>query len=216
MFDFKGALAAIVMGAIVSFLGYITWLLLLIVFAIASHLATKYKFEYKKAHKYQEGEKGERKISNVVYAGSIGVVIAIGNFVSPLRLPYFLLFAAAFAAITADTFGSELGTLDSKTYLITTFRRTTTGINGGISFLGEVAALVGSLIIAISYSLMSVNGIIVYDLIAITTAGFISCQIDSILGAVFENKGKLSKGQVNFLASLSSVLIALPFFLLIH
>jgi Predicted membrane protein len=119
-------------------------------------------------------------------------------------------------AITADTFGSELGTLDSKTYLITTFQRTTTGINGGISFLGEVAALVGSLIIAISYSLMSVNGIIVYDLIAITTAGFISCQIDSILGAVFENKGKLSKGQVNFLASLSSVLIALPFFLLIH
>ncbi|MGP6206857.1 DUF92 domain-containing protein [Cuniculiplasma sp. SKW3] len=215
MFDFKGALAAIGMGAIVSFLGYITWLLLLIVFAISSHLVTKYRFDYKKSHKYQEGERGERKISNVIYAGSIGIVIAIANFVSPFKFPYFLLFAAAFAAITADTFGSEIGTLDSKTYMITTLKRTTTGINGGISLLGELAALTGSLIIAICYSLMSVNRIIVYDLISITIAGFLSCQIDSILGAVFENKGKLSKGQVNFIASLSSVLIALPFFLVI-
>ncbi|MCL4344824.1 MAG: DUF92 domain-containing protein [Candidatus Thermoplasmatota archaeon] len=216
MFDFKGALAAVAMGAVVSFLGYITWLILLIIFASASHIVTRYRFSYKKEHRYQEGEQGERKISNVIYAGSIGIIVAIANFVSPLHLPYFLLFAAAFAAITADTFGSEIGTLDSNTYLITTMKRTVTGINGGISFLGEVAALLGSVIIALCYSLMSINGRILDDFLAIALAGFISCQIDSILGAVFENRNKLSKGQVNFLASLSSVLIALPFFIYIH
>ena len=38
--------------------------------------------------------------------------------------------------------------------------------------------------------------------------GFIGCQIDSILGALFENQGKLGKQQVNFLSILIATLLA--------
>ncbi len=216
IFDLKGAIAAVVLGAVVSFLGYITWLILLIIFALSSHIVTKYRFQYKKEHKYQEGELGERRIGNVVYAGAIGLIVAVANFISPYHLPYFLLFSASFAAIAADTFASEIGTLDSNTYMITTFKRTNTGINGGVSVLGEIAALAGASIIGLSYSLMSINQHVYLDFLAITIAGFISCQVDSLLGALFENDGKLSKGQVNFLASFSAILFVIPFFAYIH
>ena len=66
-------------GLAVSFLGSIRWLILLLIFAVFSHLATKAYFDLKQKNKLQEGEKGERKMSNVFYAGITGLVIAFLN-----------------------------------------------------------------------------------------------------------------------------------------
>jgi uncharacterized protein (TIGR00297 family) len=211
LFDLKGSIGAVAVGAIVAFAANINWLLLLIVFAVVSHLVTKFKFEFKRDNKYQEGTKGERRISNVIYAGLIGVVIAVSSLVIPYKFPFFILFAAAFASITADTFASEIGVLDQRTYLITTFRRTTTGINGGISTLGEIAALIGSFSIAISYTILTRSPSWFGPFLLILISGFLGCQVDSLLGALLENRNKLSKGQVNLSASLFSVLICIPF-----
>jgi uncharacterized protein (TIGR00297 family) len=101
-------------------------------------------FEMKKAKKLQEGEQGERTTSNVLYAGIIGLALACINFAHTLlhSLPfdYFELFAISFSVINSDTFASELGVVDKNVYMITTFKRTTPGINGGVSLTGEIAA----------------------------------------------------------------------------
>jgi uncharacterized protein (TIGR00297 family) len=211
IFDLKGGIAALLLGIVVDFAGYFTWLILLLIFALISFAATRYRFEEKKKIKMQEGEKGERKIRNVLYAGIIGGAIAIFHFADPFLLRYFELFAISFAVVTADTFGSEIGVLDPNVIMITTLRKTQRGINGGISVLGEIAALAGAFIIALSYIILKIGDISLMALIIITFFGFIGCQIDSILGALLENKGKLSKGQVNFLSILFTIFIAIPF-----
>ena len=97
LFDFKGSVAALILGFIVAFLGSLQWLILLIIFAVVSHFATKAFFQLKKSRKLQEGVAGERKISNVVYAGIIAIFISSANFTSIItRFPsfhYFTLFS---------------------------------------------------------------------------------------------------------------------------
>ncbi|MCI4337829.1 MAG: hypothetical protein L3J72_00785, partial [Thermoplasmata archaeon] len=43
-------------------------------------------------------------------------------------------------------------------------------------------------------------------------AGFLGCQVDSLLGALLENRGWLTKGSTNFLGMLSSIVFALLLF----
>lgn len=211
IFDLKGGIVALVLGIVVDFAGYFTWLILLLVFALISFAVTRYRFDEKKKIKMQEGKKGERKIKNVFYAGIIGGAIAAFHMADPFLLKYFELFAISFAVVTADTFGSEIGVLDPKVIMITTLKKTERGINGGISVLGEIAALTGAFIIGLCYVILKIGDVSMIALVIITFFGFIGCQIDSILGALLENKGKLSKGQVNFLSILFTVIIAIPF-----
>ena len=42
----------------------------------------------------------------------------------------------------------------------------------------------------------------------ITTIGWLGCQVDSVLGALLENKGYIGKHTVNFLATLSGAVMA--------
>ncbi|MHB1708446.1 MAG: DUF92 domain-containing protein [Thermoplasmataceae archaeon] len=207
IFDLKGSIAAFVVGFFVAVLGSLEWLILMIVFAAVSHVATISFLNQKKKISLQEGKEGERKTSNVVYAALIGLGIAVVHFFHPVNVPYFTLFAVSFAVIASDTFASEIGIMDKKVFMITNFRRTTRGINGGISLIGELAALLGSFIISITYSLLRHGNLDPLPIVAIGIMGFIGCQIDSVLGAAFENRGKLTKGEVNLFASLSAVIV---------
>ena len=48
-------------------------------------------------------------------------------------------------------------------------------------------------------------------IISVTLIGFIGCQIDSLLGAILENRGYIGKGMVKTLAIASGALIACYF-----
>lgn len=214
IFDLKGSTAALVVGLIVSFFGSISWLVVLLVFAISSHFATKAYFDLKKKQNVQEGISGERRVSNVFYAALIGIAISSLNFTNILThtfyFHYFELFSISLAVVNSDTFASELGVVDRKVYMITTFRRAEPGINGGVSLTGEAAAILGAFVVAITYGLLNAGGFSLFKIFFVGALGFLGCQIDSILGATLENRGKLSKGEVNFLSSLISVVVAIP------
>jgi uncharacterized protein (TIGR00297 family) len=218
LFDFKGSVAALILGFIVAFLGSLQWLILLIIFAVVSHFATKAFFQLKKSRKLQEGVAGERKISNVVYAGIIAIFISSANFTSIItRFPsfhYFTLFAASISVIASDTFASELGVIDRRVYMITTLKRTTPGINGGVSPYGEISAMLGALIVAVSFGILRGGPLDWFYSLIVFSAGFFGCQIDSVLGALFENRGYIGKGTVNMLASLAGVLLSILIFTL--
>ena len=78
---------------------------------------------------------------------------------------------------------------------------------------GSFAALTGGLLMAfMAVSLSSVAGSTIPLMtlfIVVTIIGWLGCQVDSILGAVFENKGIIGKHTVNFLATLSGALMAI-------
>lgn len=210
----KGTIAALIVGLIVAFLGSISWLIVLLVFAISSHFATKAYFEVKKAKHVQEGVAGERRVSNVFYAAVIGIVFAGLNFANVLThamyFHYFELFSISLAVVNSDTFASEIGVIDKRVFLITTFKRVSPGINGGISITGEASALLGSFLVAVTYGLVHFPDFNVVKVLTVGILGFVGCQIDSILGALYENRNRLSKGEVNFLSSLFAIFIAIP------
>jgi uncharacterized membrane protein len=98
--------------------------------------------------------------------------------------------------------------------MITTFKPCEQGENGGFSPNGQLAAAVGSAVVAILTLLAwwatgndtaTTNGIQLGAVLAVI--GWLGCQIDSYLGALLENRGYMSKGAVNASAITGGVLL---------
>lgn len=208
IFDFSGSIAAFSIGVIIGIFGSAMWLLILLVFLISSFLATKFKFEYKKKIHAQEGVKGERKVRNVLANGLIPVMIAVMKFSFPLPDNFAVfLFMTAISAAAADTLASEIGVLSENAYMITNLKKKVPpGTNGGVSLLGTSAALFASFYVALIGWLL----LFLFDfrlLFIITALGFLSANIDSLLGATLEQKGYLTKGMVNYISIATTTLL---------
>ena len=63
--DTAGVASAVFVGLLVGVLGHWSWLLILLSFLVFSHLATKWKFEEKKAKNMSESDDGHRGWVNV-------------------------------------------------------------------------------------------------------------------------------------------------------
>ena len=212
--DSAGVAAAVFVGLLVGLLGHWTWLLTLLAFLVFSHLATKWKFEEKKARNMSESEDGHRGWINVFANGGIPALIATGAFVTEEWEFGLWKFGAAVSVAAADTFASEFGCLDDNVRMITTLKKCEPGINGGYSKTGQLAALIGALVIGLmtfgawyATNMDKPIGDGVSLMTAVIAIGWIGCQIDSLLGALFENRGYLSKGGVNALAITSGMII---------
>jgi len=210
-----GAVAAVFGIVIVVFVGF-PYLALLILFVAASALATRYGFEQKRNQHLQEGRAGERGVSNVVAHIVVPTGLAVAGGLSvPLLSPdtTALFFASALAFGGADTFASEFGVLSGHAKSILTGRAVPPGTNGGVSRNGQLAALgaagttavVGFGLFLVFHAPLPNAALFV---LTVTIAGFLSCQVDSILGELLENRGILTKGTTNFLGMLSAVAIA--------
>jgi uncharacterized protein (TIGR00297 family) len=210
-----GAVAAVFGVVIVVFVGF-PYLALLILFVVGSVLATRFHIQEKRSKNVQEGTAGERGVSNVIAHIVLPTGLAIaGGWVPPLipAAPLAVLYASALAFGASDTFASELGVLAGHARSILTLRPVEPGANGGVSAVGEAWAFIGAAITAIvglalfrAFS-TPVPATAVF-LGAVVVAGFLGCQIDSVLGETLENRGYLSKGSTNFLGMLSAIAIA--------
>lgn len=212
-----GAAIAAVFGSIIVVLGGFAFLVLLAFFLFASGVVTRYRFDEKARRAVQEGTKGERGVTNVLSHIFLPTALVALATVLPNQMPESattFLYAAAIAFGAADTFASELGILAGSAIEILTFRPVRPGTNGGISGRGEGFALVGAFTIAligIGVFLLFSNGLVGAPLFigGVTLAGFVGCQVDSVLGEVLENRGYLTKGSTNLLGMASSILLGL-------
>ncbi|MCS7135450.1 MAG: DUF92 domain-containing protein, partial [Candidatus Aenigmarchaeota archaeon] len=122
-----------------------------------------------------------------------------------------LAFLASVATALGDTIASEIGKTAKNVYLITNFKKVKPGTNGGISFIGELAAIFGCLLVSL---LALLFGLISFQhLLPIILAGFLAIHIDSLLGATLEVKGYLNNSGVNFFATLFGGFICIFFVL---
>ena len=220
--DKNGILSAALLGLVVGGMGHWSWLLILLGFLLLSHKATKWRFEEKINLGLSESSDGHRSWGNVIANGGMPGLVAVYAFISDDWSNGLWLFSAAVAVAASDTFASEIGCLDSNVKLITTLQPCEQGINGGYSPGGQKAAALGSIIISILslcawfiVNIDTASSEIVWGLsasLAIAIIGFLGCQVDSLLGAVLENRGYLTKGSVNALA-ISFGMIAMATFL---
>ena len=220
MLDASGLIAAMVVGLVVSLMGHWTWLAIMVVFLVLGSIATRWKFEEKRALSIHESNEGVRGWKNVLANGAAPSIVAILSWLGDGDW-YFLGMACCASVALSDTLASEIGSLDPRTRSIINLEAVPPGTNGGMSPTGTFAALSGSLIIATVTAIMipySHDGFhhdatLLADsrglaFVLITIVGWIGCQVDSVLGALLENKGYIGKHSVNFLATLSGAMMA--------
>ena len=201
--DLFGSAVMVIMGIVIIFSAGANWLLLIILFLVMSLLATKYSKKYKQSL----GEfEGRRTSKNVISNGVVACFMAaFGGFYSPFVGG----FIGAIATATADTLASEIGVLDPHPRLITTLQKVDPGTNGAVSGLGTSVGIIGAAIIGIVAYLL---GIMTNPLLALVVAiisGTVGCFMDSILGALFENRKMLTNEHVNLIATIVGAIVGI-------
>ena len=213
----SGTWAAAIMGLVVAIGGHWTWLVTLLAFLSAGFFVTRWRYDQKKEMGFNEGEDGERDWTNVVSNGGVPMLISLYAFATEDWQGLLPIFVASVAVATSDTFASEIGCLDKRVYMITTLKKCEPGLNGGFSPNGQFAAFVGALLISL---VATVLGTLVGAealsspvefILSISIIGFLGCQVDSLLGALLENRGYIGKGTVNTLAIATGAIIACYF-----
>ena len=213
LLDGGGLPAALFVGLIVSFLGHWTWLVVLMTFLFVGSVSTKWRFEEKAQISAEEPNDGVRGWKNVLANGGIASSVAVIDFYIGGHAWAYLVLCSCVSVAAADTLASEIGSLDPRTRIITTLEAVPAGTNGGMSPTGTVAAFYGGLLIAIVSTILgAINGDQtppVFMFTVVISIGWMGCQIDSLLGAVLENRGYLGKHSVNFLSTISGAVMAL-------
>jgi len=146
--NISGAIAATIVGTIIFGVGGWQWAVLLLTFFITSSgLSRAFKKQKTKLEeKYSKGH--ERDAGQVFGNGGVATLFALLHGFYPEALWPWLGFAAALAAVNADTWATELGVLNpTPPRMINNFRKVVEkGTSGGISIVGTLAALGGSAI----------------------------------------------------------------------
>lgn len=174
---------------------------ILILYVLTS-VATRYKIDKKKVY-----HKKGRTLKNILSNLLIAVVFSFIYLIYPNQI-FYLAFLCSLACAGADTLASEIGQLSRKNpRLITTFEEVKTGTEGGVSILGSFFGFLSALLVSLpAYYL----GIYLFSIVVLV--GFIGCNIDSIIGARIELRGKCTNETTNLVATLSAGILGLLIF----
>jgi len=160
------------------------------------------------ASNYPRKKHDERNIWNVI-GNSLPALTMLA-----LTVPYpeygliFQLgFFGAVSAALADTLSSEIGYYSKKQpRLLSTLKKVPRGTDGGVTRLGELAGLLGGLVIGLLYLIFIPN---YFHFLIIVFAGIVGTNVDSIAGAIFETKKVLNNTHVNLIGSSAGAIFAL-------
>jgi uncharacterized protein (TIGR00297 family) len=180
----RGSFVAFLLGFYFTGIAGWKWVIPVLLFFLSSAAFTK-------LHQAIQGGKNKSAARNAwqVIANIIWAVISSVLFLVTNNVIFILFFIAFLAAVTADTWASEIGPLlNKRCFSLSKMRMVPAGTNGGISLFGSLAALAGATIIsALSYYIFF--GSWQWYIIAILSlSGFIACFADSLLGTFIEEK----------------------------
>ena len=171
-----GAIAALVVGALVVVFGGWQGAVVLFAFFIPSILISRVGRE-RKAALVDIGKHGPRDALQVLANGGIATLAVC--FAPRFGAPALAAFAGAFAAASADTWATEIGTLvDGAPRSVLTLRPLAPGISGGVTWQGTLAQVIGAAIVALAAALLHVA-----PFWPVAIGGVAGSITDSLLGA---------------------------------
>lgn len=173
----SGAWAASVVGAAVFAAGGWRFAAVLFAFFLPSALLSRIG-RARKRRLVDTGKHGPRDAWQVLANGGVAAGCAAGAFIG--HVPALAAACAgAFAAASADTWGTEIGTLlPGPPRSILTLRAMPTGLSGGVTALGTLAEVLGAALVGIVAALCGLGA---WWLVA--GAGVAGAVLDSVLGA---------------------------------
>lgn len=193
----RATIVAGILGFSILYLTNVKWLILLISFLIISAIITKYRCDYKSKI---FNECFSRDIPNVLANGIPGLIFALIYKFYPSDIVVYS-YLSVLSALMADKASSEIGVLSKKNPIyIINLKPVPKGTNGAVTLLGEIAGIIFAGIIGmISYFIGLTQNLFITIIVSLVF-GFLGSNIDSLLGALFENKGIMNKHHVNFLS----------------
>lgn len=162
----SGMIAAWVLGVVITVCGGYLFMGAMLVFFSSSSLLSK-------LHP-QKTKHPPRTAYQVIANGGIAMVLSI-VYASSNDVVFALLFFLSLSVSTADTWASEIGTLSQRQPRhIITLQPLQTGEDGGVTWIGFIASLMGSIVISLFYGLHWI----------VIVGGFMGSLVDSLLGTI--------------------------------
>ncbi len=181
-----GWLGAVLVGTAVFGFGGWPWAFLLIAFFVSASAFTRYGSKRKAAAVQEFAKGGPRDLGQALANGGIGAGLAVlwGLFPHPAL---WWMFAGSMAAVTADTWATEIGLLSRHPpRRILDGKIVPPGTSGAITLEGTIAAGLGALGIGIlAVGLSPVDGALGMAL-RVGLAGWLGALLDSFLGATVQ------------------------------
>jgi uncharacterized membrane protein len=206
---FGGSVAQFLLGVILLGFGGWQWTLPMMTFFILSSLISKFgKNEAAwvgtesgpRVSKFAATERESRATSwefffekssrrdamQVIANGGVAGLITVA-WLATNNDALYIAYLGAVAAATADTWGTELGTLSrSPPLLITSFKKVEAGRSGAVSSLGLLAGVAGCIAIVVCAVPWIRDGHFIAASVAVVGGGVIGSLADSILGATLQ------------------------------
>jgi uncharacterized protein (TIGR00297 family) len=186
--DRLASLSAYLLGIWFALMGF-EWLVPVLFFFVSSVLFTRLHTFLSKRKRSSGRRDLWQVLANIIWALLSSVLFMITQ--NELFIYFFI---ALLAAVTADTWASELGPLfNKKCFSVADFRMHAAGTTGGISAGGTMAALFASAAVSMISLYLFFGELSIAVLAILAASGFLACFADTFAGAFIEGKLLRSK-----------------------
>ncbi len=188
--DFGGSVGAFLLGTLIFGVGGWSFTLPILTFFVLSSVLSHIGKTRKEVLKTVFEKSSRRDMGQVLANGGIaGLVLVIWYFQSWQVL--YLFFIGALAAVTADTWATEIGVMArSNPRSILNWKPVPRGASGGVTLLGSLGAAAGSLILVVVGHLASPHDsprlLGRAEFWLVFSAGLLASFVDSIIGATVQ------------------------------
>lgn len=184
----SGFIAAFLTGTLLYMFGDYVVYIPLISFFLSSSILSKFK--------PNKEEPNGRNFIQVFANSGVALVFTVIYYLTTNSI-FLVVAITSIAASTADTWGSEIGSLTKgQTYSILTLKKMSKGLSGAVSVGVTLASFMGALMIAVIFNLLYlINSkesiLLLLEMgMMITISGFIGSILDSYLGVFLQAKYK--------------------------
>jgi len=190
----KAAVTSIAISSLIFLSGWKNFLILLAFFTLST-LLTFFGYDVKRRKEAAESSHG-REWTQIIGAGGITILWSLINvYVSYYNLkeyyiPSLLALIASIAISNADTWAAEIGALSKNNprLVYKPWQTVDTGISGGVTLLGEIASLSGSVFISLLSYLLYSDILEVHHVAMLIIIGWIGEVLDSLIGGLLQVK----------------------------
>ena len=186
----SGSVALILLGTLVFGVGGWTFAGPILAFFVLSSALSKIGKRRKNKLLSMFEKSGTRDAGQVFANGGVAALMLIFWYFSRDNF-FYVAYIASLAAVTADTWATEIGVLaKGNPRSILTFKSVPMGTSGGISFIGTLGTLLGSLVLTASGLLFSPHASPRFfgwpEAALVLVAGVLASMVDSLLGATVQ------------------------------